>query len=110
MRRCTVDTVMRAKTIRTGDTVRVGLGAANRDPAVFADGDAFDVRRKMPAPILSFGTGPHFCIGSALARLEGQLALEAVASRLPDIRLITTKPVKDPRRADRYQEILVAAA
>jgi cytochrome P450 len=110
MRRCTVDTVMRGKTIRAGDTVRVGLGAANRDPAVFANGDTFDVRRRMPAPILSFGTGPHFCIGTALARFEGQLALEAVASRLPDMRLITTKPVKDPRRADRYQEILVAAA
>jgi cytochrome P450 len=109
MRRCTVDTVMRGKTIRAGDTVRVGLGAANRDPAVFVDGDTFDVRRKMPSPILSFGTGPHFCIGTALARFEGQLALEAVASRLPDIRLITTRPVKDPRRADRYQEILVAA-
>lgn len=110
MRRCTVDTVMRGKTIKAGDTVRVGLGAANRDPAVFANGDSFDIRRKMPAPILSFGTGPHFCIGSALARFEGQLAIEAVASRLPDIRLITTEPVKDPRRADRYQEILVAAA
>jgi cytochrome P450 len=110
MRRCTADTVMRGKTIRAGDTVRVGLGAANRDPAVFANGDVFDVRRKMTSPILSFGTGPHFCIGTALARFEGQLALEAVASRLPDIRLITTKPVKDPRRADRYQEILVAAA
>lgn len=110
MRRCTADTVMRSKTIKAGDTVRVGLGAANRDPAVFANGDRFDIRRKMPAPILSFGTGPHFCIGSALARFEGQLAIEAVASRLPDIRLITTEPVKDPRRADRYQEILVAAA
>lgn len=110
MRRCTVDTVMRGKTIKAGDTVRVGLGAANRDPAVFANGDSFDIRRKMLVPILSFGTGPHFCIGSALARFEGQLAIEAVASRLPDIRLITTEPVKDPRRADRYQEILVAAA
>jgi cytochrome P450 len=110
MRRCTVDTVMRGKTLRAGNTVRVGLGAANRDPAVFADGDTFDIRRRMGAPILSFGTGPHFCIGTALARFEGQLALEAVASRLPDIRLITTKPVKDSRRADRYQEILVSAA
>jgi len=110
MRRCTADTVMRGKTIRAGDTVRVGLGAANRDPAVFVYGDAFDIRRKMPSPILSFGTGPHFCLGTALARFEGQLALEAVASRLPDIRLLTTKPVKDPRRADRYQEILVAAS
>jgi cytochrome P450 len=109
MRRCTVDTEMRGKTLRAGDTVRVGLGAANRDPAVFADGDAFDIRRRMPSPILSFGTGPHFCLGTTLARFEGQLALESVASRMPDIRLITTAPVKDPRRPDRYQEIFVAA-
>lgn len=109
MRRATVDVELRGKTIRAGDTVRVGLGAANRDPNVFADGDRFDIRRKMPAPILSFGTGPHFCIGSALARFEGQLAVEAVADRMPDIKLITTAPVKDPRRPDRYSEILVAA-
>lgn len=109
-RRCTVDTVMRGKTIRAGDTVRVGLGAANRDPNVFDDPDAFNIRRKMPAAILSFGTGPHFCIGATLARFEGQLAIEAIADRMPDIRLITTKPLKDPRRPDRYQEILAAGA
>lgn len=109
MRRATADVELRGKTIRAGETVRVGLGAANRDPAVFSNGDAFDIGRKMGSPILSFGTGPHFCIGSALARYEGQLAIEAVAQRMPDVRLITTKPVKDPKRADRYQEILVAA-
>jgi cytochrome P450 len=108
-RRCTVDVEMRGKTLRAGDTVRVGLGAANRDPNVFDNPDAFDIRRKMSAAILSFGTGPHFCIGAALARFEGLLAIEAIAERMPDIRLITTKPVKDPRRADRYQEILVSA-
>ncbi len=109
-RRCTVDTVIRGKTIRAGDTVRVGLGAANRDPAKFPDGDRFDIRRKPSVPSLSFGTGPHFCIGSALARFEGQLAIEAIAEHLPNIRLITTAPVKDPRRTDRYHEILAAAA
>jgi cytochrome P450 len=108
-RRATVDVVMRGKTIKAGDTVRVGLGAANRDPAVFADPDRFDIRRKMPAPIVSFGTGPHFCIGAALARFETQLAIEAIADRMPNIRLITTKPVKDPRRMDRYQEIFASA-
>jgi cytochrome P450 len=108
-RRCTVDTEMRGKTIRAGDTVRVGLGAANRDPNVFPEGDRFDIRRRPSAPSLSFGTGPHFCIGSALARFEGQLAIEAIAEHLPNIRLITTAPVKDPRRTDRYHEILAAA-
>jgi cytochrome P450 len=62
----------------------------------------------MPSPLLSFGTGPHFCIGAALARFEARLAIEAIADRWPEIRLVTTHPVKDPKRADRYLEILVS--
>ena len=108
-RRATEDVTMRGKTIRAGDTVRVGLGAANRDPEKFPDGDRFDIRRRPSVPILSFGTGPHFCIGSALARFEGHLAIQAIAEHLPNIRLITTAPVKDPKRTDRYHEILAAA-
>lgn len=108
-RRCTEDVELGGKVLKAGDTVRVGLGAANRDPMVFDDPDRFDIRRRMPAPILSFGTGPHFCFGSALARFEAHLAIEAIADRVPDIELITRHPVKDPARPDRYQEILVKA-
>jgi cytochrome P450 len=61
----------------------------------------------MPVPLLSFGTGPHFCFGSALARFEAQLAIAAVIDRVPDIELITHHPVKDPARPDRYREIRV---
>jgi hypothetical protein len=107
-RRCTVDVEMRDKMLRAGDTVRVGLGAANRDPAVFDDPDRFDIARKPPFPALSFGAGPHFCIGAALARFEARLAIEAVADRWPALRLVTETPVKDPRRHDRYREIIVA--
>jgi cytochrome P450 len=107
-RRCTVDVEMRGKTLRAGETVRVGLGAANRDPAVFEDPDRFDIARKPPVPALSFGAGPHFCIGAALARFEARLAIEAVADRWPALRLVTEAPVKDPRRHDRYREIIVA--
>jgi cytochrome P450 len=107
-RRCTVDVEMGGKTLRAGDTVRVGLGAANRDPAAFPDPDRFDIARKAAVPALSFGAGPHFCIGAALARFEARLAIEAVADRWPDLRLVTTAPVKDPRRHDRYREIIVA--
>jgi len=107
-RRCVVDVEMGGKVLRAGDTVRVGLGAANRDPAVFPDPDRFDIARRPAVPALSFGAGPHFCIGSALARFEARLAIEAVANRWPNLRLVTEAPVKDPRRHDRYREILVS--
>ncbi len=107
-RRCTVDVELRGKLLKAGDTVRVGLGAANRDPAVFADPDRFDITRVQPVPTLSFGAGPHFCVGAALARFEARLAIEAVIDRWPDLRLITTAPVRDPRRHDRYRELIVA--
>lgn len=107
-RRCTQDVELGGKLLKAGDTIRVGLGAANRDPAVFEDADRFDIRRKMPVPLLSFGAGPHFCIGSALARYEAKLAFDAVADRWPEIELVTTAPVKDPKRQDRYRELIVA--
>src|SRR6185436_18642944 len=108
-RRCTEEVVLGDRTLKQGDTIRVGLGAANRDPAVFENPDRFDIRRRLPVPLLSFGTGPHFCFGSALARFEAHLAIEAVATRVPGIELITRQPVKDPARPDRYREILVKA-
>jgi cytochrome P450 len=108
-RRCTVEVEIGGKTLKVDDTIRVGLGAANRDPAVFDNPDVFDIRRSPRVPILSFGTGPHFCFGSALARMEASLAIEAIADRIPHIALITRRPVKDPARPDRYKEILVTA-
>jgi cytochrome P450 len=56
---------------------------------------------------LSFGAGPHFCIGAALARFEARLAILAIINRWPDLKLITTSPVRDPRRHDRYRELMV---
>ncbi|HLZ75528.1 cytochrome P450 [Phenylobacterium sp.] len=106
-RRCTEDVELRGKRLKAGDTVRVGLGAANRDPEAFPDPERFDIARKMAVPPLSFGAGPHFCIGAALARFEARLAIEAIADRWPDLTLITTAPVKDPRRHDRYRELIV---
>jgi cytochrome P450 len=109
-RRCTEDVELRGQVLKAGDTVRVGLGAANRDPEAFADPERFDIHRDMAVPPLSFGTGPHFCIGAALARFEARLAIEAVADRWPHIALITTAPMKDPRRHDRYRELVVEVA
>ncbi len=66
--------------------VHLCIGAANRDPAQFPDPDRFDVRRA-PNRHLAFGTGPHQCVGLALARLEGRVALARFLARFPDYRL-----------------------
>ena len=71
-------------TIAAGDRVLVSLAAANRDPAAFADPDAFRPGRP---PHLAFGRGPHHCLGAAVARLELQAALTALARGLPGLRL-----------------------
>jgi len=70
------------KALREGDAVWLLVGAANRDPAVFDDPDRLDLRRR-PTRHLTFGLGPHFCVGAALARVEGPIVLDALLRRLP---------------------------
>jgi pimeloyl-[acyl-carrier protein] synthase len=69
-----------------GTLVSAMVGAANRDPEVFPEPDRLDVTRA-PNPHLAFGHGIHFCLGAALARLEGRLALEGLAARFPELAL-----------------------
>lgn len=65
-------------------TVMVLLnGSANRDDRVYGNGDTFDIHREVH-PHLSFGFGIHFCLGAALARLEGRIALDEVLNRWPE--------------------------
>jgi cytochrome P450 len=72
--------------VRRGEAVLAHTGAANRDENVFPDAAAFDIRRK-DAPQLGFGHGIHFCLGAALARLEGEIALRTLLDRLPGLDL-----------------------
>ena len=65
--------------------------SANRDAAVFADADRFDIGRD-PNPHLAFGFGTHFCLGNQLARLELRVMFEQLLARLPDLRLAEPGP------------------
>lgn len=77
--------------IPRGRIVVLCLAAANRDPAVFDSPDVLDLERD-PNPHLSFGSGPHFCLGAGLARLEARTILRAVADRLPNLELGGGRP------------------
>jgi cytochrome P450 len=74
------------KTLAAGDRVFAMLVGANRDPAVFAEPDTLDIQRA-PNPHIAFGKGPHFCLGTPLARIEGQIAINAILQRYSSIEL-----------------------
>ncbi|MEU2718340.1 cytochrome P450 [Streptomyces sp. NPDC007205] len=79
------------RTVAEGQTVLLVCGAANRDPAVFPDPHVLDFERP-GGRHMAFGHGPHFCLGAALARLEGAIVLEALLTRLPGLLLDGTAP------------------
>ncbi len=72
--------------VRRGEYVVTLIGAANRDPDVYADPARFDITRTLPVEHLAFSSGIHYCLGQPLARLEATIALAAVAERLPGLR------------------------
>jgi cytochrome P450 len=84
-RYATRDVVVEGVAIAQGDLVRVTLTAANRDHGVFADPDVFDIGRENAHLHLAFATGPHVCVGPALARAETAAAIAAVLDKLPEI-------------------------
>jgi len=79
------------RTIAKGEMVMPFIGAADRDPSQFPDPDRLDLTRADNRHI-AFGWGIHFCLGAPLARVEGQIAIDALVRRLPRLELMTDAP------------------
>jgi cytochrome P450 len=81
-----VDTMLGGQAIRAGDKEVMYFGAANRDPAAFANPDTLDLSRA-ENPHMAFGNGPHVCLGQHIARLEIDAMLREVLTRMRDFQL-----------------------
>ncbi|WP_330299702.1 cytochrome P450 family protein [Streptomyces sp. NBC_00503] len=105
--RCAGESIrLHGRTIREGEIVSLLIGSANRDGERFADPDRLDLGRT-PNDHLAFGYGPHFCIGAALARLEGTVAFPLLLERLGPVQL--AKPAEElPWRPARVMRGLAA--
>jgi hypothetical protein len=81
------DTTVEGYPVAEGEVVTLLLAAANRDPELFTDPNSFDVTRSNAGKHLAFSAGRHYCLGAALARLEGEIGLRTVFERFPRLRL-----------------------
>lgn len=89
------DVTLAGRAIRKGDRIRWIIASANRDPDAFVEPDRFLIDRN-PNPHVSFGGGIHFCLGAALARVEGQELFRALAERVSSFQLETREPEYQP--------------
>jgi cytochrome P450 len=80
------DVEVGGKLVRKDERLRWFISSANRDPEVFPNPETFDIAR-YPNPHVAFGSGIHHCLGSTLARLEGQEALRLLVERFPQLNL-----------------------
>ena len=101
------DTVVAGTPIKQGAAVVICLAGANRDPAVFDDPQRFDVRRPNAGKHLSFSGGRHFCLGAALARIEGEVGLRQFFTRFPDVTLAGAGRRRDTRVLRGWAELPV---
>jgi cytochrome P450 family 142 subfamily A polypeptide 1 len=98
-RTMTRDVEMHGQTLRKGQKLLLLYPSANRDEAVFADPESFDIGRT-PNDHMAFGFGAHFCLGNRLARMELAVMLDRLFDRLPDLALATDDPL--PKRAANF--------
>src|SRR5207245_7365113 len=90
-RRVMADIDLHGHRLKKGELVIPLIGAANRDPAKFTEPDTLDITRS-EGNHLSFGYGPHVCIGATLTYLEAEIAFNTLMRRLPGLRLVSTTP------------------
>ncbi|WP_179400739.1 cytochrome P450 [Burkholderia guangdongensis] len=90
-RRVATDLVLHGQPLRRGELVLGIIGAANRDPRRYADPDRLDIGRRAFAP-LSFGSGPHVCIGAALTMMEAEIVFGTLMRRWPELVLSAPRP------------------
>ncbi|MGW2371840.1 MULTISPECIES: cytochrome P450 [Kitasatospora] len=93
LRRTVEDVEIGGVVIPAGSVVAADTGAANQDPEVFTGDLRTELFSPLAAPMLTFGAGPHHCLGAWLARMELELALHRLARRLPALRM--ADPVED---------------
>ncbi len=87
-RRVAKDTTLRGHEIAKGDLIYMVLASANRDPEVFTEPDRFNIRRPTSEnKHVAFGYGIHFCLGAPLSRMEAPVAIRALLTRFPNLRL-----------------------
>jgi cytochrome P450 len=99
LRVTTGDVELHGTVLPDGERVLLLVGSANRDPEVFADAERYDIDRDT-SKLVSFGSGRHFCLGAALARLEGRVGLQELLKRIDDYEI-------DPDSAERVHSINV---
>jgi len=99
------DTEFHGQTVPAGNAILFLVGGANRDPRKYDEPDRFDIHRNLGGH-LSFGYGPHFCLGASLARMEGRIALDEMLKRFPEWDVDLTNATLAPTSTVRGWETL----
>lgn len=111
-RQASRDTEIVGQRLEKAELIITVLAGANRDPKVFTDPDRFDIRRENARDHLSFSAGRHYCLGSALARMEGEVGLRALYDRFGSVELLPgaeRRPTRILRGWENLPARLVAA-